>query len=412
MGKKTSYLYAFLILFIIKAKAQTTNKGMLYISENTIFSTVETFDNKKTASFYNDGNTYIYKGFHNDGVVDFYANTGLTNFIGHTSQFISGQNPSHFYNILFKNSSSDYPFQLSGDLIVYGMVNFYEGIVDNDNFGGSFIFHGSAEHTNTSDFSYVDGKVIKLGNENFTYPIGSQGYYRFAGISSISTSNNYEAQYHLTNSDADYPHELRAGIISLINNKEYWVVAPKDTIEETMLTLSWREGITPDEIIAEPQENNIHIVRWDKESNMWINEGGLVDHLNQTVTTAVEKYGVFTLARIKGESILPCDVVVYNAVTPNNDGINDYFRIDTSNSQCARNLNVKIFNRWGVQVYESDNYGVNDDVFRGFSDGRATLNRDGRLPTGTYFYVLDYEYDVNNETSRHKKAGYLYLNGN
>lgn len=405
-------VFFLLIIISVNAFGQTTNKGILYVSTGTEFSTVKDLDNTEEGEFLNDGEVFIYRNFNNDGIVDFYGNTGLTRFIGNAPQEISGSKDSYLYNVYFDNISEEAPFHLSGMLNVGGLVDFYEGIVDNDTYGGSFTFANEADHVNTSDFSHVDGLVYKLGNTAFTYPIGDGGYYRFAGISDPLSQNTYRAKYYLENSDMDYPHELRPDIITHIDNKEYWTIEPLGEVEDIMITLSWREVTTPEEIIEEPQEENIHIVRWDEETNMWIDEGGVVNTDEQTVTTAVSKYGIFTLARVKSDDILPCQVVVYNAVTPNGDGVNDYFRIDKSNSTCAKNLNVQIFNRWGVKVFETNNYGVDGDLFRGYSEGRATLNKNGQLPTGTYFYVLDYEYEVDNGTDRHKEAGYLYLNGN
>ncbi|KAB1153510.1 T9SS type B sorting domain-containing protein, partial [Flavobacterium luteum] len=45
-------------------------------------------------------------------------------------------------------------------------------------------------------------------------------------------------------------------------------------------------------------------------------------------------------------------------------------------------------------------------VFRGISEGRATVNKSAELPTGTYFYIIQYT-DGKGETF--KKDGYLYL---
>ena len=72
--------------------------------------------------------------------------------------------------------------------------------------------------------------------------------------------------------------------------------------------------------------------------------------------------------------------------------------------------NVKIYNRWGVLVFEVDNYGNDvdsDNVFKGFSGGRITINQDQGLPFGTYFYVIKF-YGEN--PGRKTYSGYLYLN--
>jgi len=51
--------------------AQTSNQGTLYVNEATQFSVVNDFQNKEEAEFYNDGESFIYKNFSNNGVVIF-----------------------------------------------------------------------------------------------------------------------------------------------------------------------------------------------------------------------------------------------------------------------------------------------------------------------------------------------------
>jgi len=65
-------------------------------------------------------------------------------------------------------------------------------------------------------------------------------------------------------------------------------------------------------------------------------------------------------------------VIIPNAFSPNGDNINDLFFIE--NLEAFKNVTLRIFNRWGRLLYQSDNY-VND------WDG-------GNAPDGTYFYVL------------------------
>ncbi|MFK7775977.1 MAG: gliding motility-associated C-terminal domain-containing protein [Saprospiraceae bacterium] len=76
-------------------------------------------------------------------------------------------------------------------------------------------------------------------------------------------------------------------------------------------------------------------------------------------------------------------------ISPNNDGLNDNFYVN-----CLETTTVKviIFNRWGQQVYQNDDY---DNSFIGI--GR----RDQVLPQGGYFYVLEYE-DANGVTQTSK----------
>ena len=99
---------------------------------------------------------------------------------------------------------------------------------------------------------------------------------------------------------------------------------------------------------------------------------------------------------------------IFTLVTSNQDGLNDYFKI--AGIENFPDNNVKIYNRWGVLVFEVDNYGNNadsDNVFKGFSGGRITINKDEGLPFGTYFYVIEF-YGEN--PGRKTYSGYLYLN--
>ena len=412
MGKTFLYLSAFLLFIFNGLNAQTSNEGMLYISEDTQFSTVESLDNKVSGQFYNDGEAFIYSHFNNDGILDFYQNTGITRFIGNASQTISGSNNSFLFDAYFKNSSSAVPFQLAGMVEVSGTVDFDEGIVDIDNFGGTLTFNTNATHINTSDYSHVDGPVNKLGNTEFIFPIGDASFYRYGGISGpASVASNFEGKFYFENSNDRYPHTLKAGAILEIDNQEYWTIEETAGHEDVLITLSWRDVTTPQAMITAAQQGALTIVRWDQASNMWVDEGGAINLDNQTVTAAVADYGVFTFGRLKADVVFPGGLVVYNAVTPNGDGVNDYFFIDNQNPN-IKNINVEIFNRWGVKVFASNNYGDGGDVFDGYSTGRLTINDSEQLPSGTYYYVLDYLFNEAGNNERHTKAGFLYLSGN
>ncbi|MBX2901017.1 MAG: VCBS repeat-containing protein [Cyclobacteriaceae bacterium] len=74
------------------------------------------------------------------------------------------------------------------------------------------------------------------------------------------------------------------------------------------------------------------------------------------------------------------EIQVYNAVSPNNDGRNDFFKIENIELLEPQNT-VTIYNRWGSKVYEVNNYS-DTNAFRG-------RNQNGNeLPSGTYFYKI------------------------
>ncbi|RKT00797.1 gliding motility-associated C-terminal domain-containing protein [Flavobacterium sp. 123] len=110
--------------------------------------------------------------------------------------------------------------------------------------------------------------------------------------------------------------------------------------------------------------------------------------------------------------VLACGtVLVHNAFSPNGDALNQKFVIDNiDDTVCYPENTVEIYNRWGVLVFETKNYNNNSNYFDGTSKGRTTISASSGLPTGTYFYILNYtSVDNNNNIVTNKKDGYLYL---
>lgn len=90
------------------------------------------------------------------------------------------------------------------------------------------------------------------------------------------------------------------------------------------------------------------------------------------------------------------EVVVRNGMSPNGDGLNDYFRLDFIDLISPENK-VSIFNRWGDKVFEINNYNNLDRRFEGKSDGGKELS------SGVYFYKIEFP------DGRPELKGYLTL---
>lgn len=93
-----------------------------------------------------------------------------------------------------------------------------------------------------------------------------------------------------------------------------------------------------------------------------------------------------------------------NIVTPNGDGINDLFRpLDENsediNAQCPRfvqKVDFKVFNRWGVLLYEYQSGGENSI----YINWNGSDSNGQKLPAGTYYYSADVVFDVRVEENR------------
>lgn len=94
------------------------------------------------------------------------------------------------------------------------------------------------------------------------------------------------------------------------------------------------------------------------------------------------------------------DIIIYNGVSANQDGLNDWFIISCIESYPQNN--VKIFNRAGDLVFEMDGYDNSTRYFQG-TGNRGLYLGEKDLPIGTYFYVVDLKNNSEIQT------GYLEL---
>ncbi|MEH6681494.1 MAG: Ig-like domain-containing protein [Sediminicola sp.] len=139
--------------------------------------------------------------------------------------------------------------------------------------------------------------------------------------------------------------------------------------------------------------------QYDPNSGIWnISSLGAQDNATLLVSVRVEPTGshsntAFVEASIPADSSLDNNsatvdielncLTIFNEFSPNNDGFNDYFRIECIERYPDNKL--RIYNRNGNKVYEAAGY-TND--WTGIANVRGAINNGEMLPAGTYFYVL------------------------
>jgi gliding motility-associated-like protein len=128
----------------------------------------------------------------------------------------------------------------------------------------------------------------------------------------------------------------------------------------------------------------------------WSNTDGYSSSTNPTVITGEEK-GIYTLtitndlgcSTTSTYEVLNTLCKIPKGVSPNADGNNDSFDL----SGFSNVEKVKIFNRYGMTVYEQDNY---TDQWNG-QDKNGNL-----LPSATYYYLINF-------AGSEPKTGWVYL---
>ena len=142
-----------------------------------------------------------------------------------------------------------------------------------------------------------------------------------------------------------------------------------------------------------------------------VNADGSIEYTPHTGFVGVDTF-VYELCNAGGcaTATVRVDVtnklIVYNGISVGGDK-NNHFHI--AGIESYPNNTVSIYNRWGVKVWEVQSYDNVRNVFKGISNGRVTVEAAEKLPQGTYYYVIEYV-DENNQ--QQSMVGWLYLKKN
>ena len=111
----------------------------------------------------------------------------------------------------------------------------------------------------------------------------------------------------------------------------------------------------------------------------YTNTWNFTDACGRTIEDFVQVISVSSNRLFNGE-----DITISKVVTPNQDPWNEYFTINQING-CGFTVDLKIFNRWGAIIYQSEDYQNN---WNGTAS-RSAIGVANQVPSGTYFYVIN-----------------------
>lgn len=102
-----------------------------------------------------------------------------------------------------------------------------------------------------------------------------------------------------------------------------------------------------------------------------------------SVTISTDKCSETVTFEIIDGPLDNCGVHFYNAFSPNNDLSNDVWVIDNITFEEYQPNRVRIFNRWGQEIWNGDNYDNVNTVW----DGKNFKGEE--MPDGTYYYMAE-----------------------
>ncbi len=277
-------------------------------------------------------------------------------------------------------------------------------------------------YLNEGNDTHVDGYNSYTGNNAYTFPVGDEFRFRPLSIEALASQNTSSAAYFLEDPNTpttfnSFNRDETENNITSISAVEFWDL---DGDIETRVTLTWDILSNINSLINDNDLTELRVVGWSIAEQRWIDLGNTnftnntqVGQITSTLFTPND-FEIITFGGPGNNEIIDDfeDIQIFNAISANGDNDNSHFEIRGINKY--PNNNLKIFNRWGVIVFEVDGYEEltpgeeldPDKFFIGKSNGRLTINKTENLPTATYFYILNFDA---NEFGSQTRAGYLYL---
>lgn len=193
----------------------------------------------------------------------------------------------------------------SGKLIIPGSSNFL-AFADNSTITGS----GSN--------SYVIGKVRKIGNDSFMFPVGSLLRYAPVYMSApSSTAHHFTVEYlsspYIDTSSKNYG-------ITRISKLEYWDIARTNGTSQVYLSLSWNTVLNS----GVSDSSTLILCHWNSSTNSWESVGGKLhngsNNKNGIIRSSakVSSFSPFTFGSGSTKNPLPLKSTSLSAFCNNN----------------------------------------------------------------------------------------------
>jgi hypothetical protein len=201
----------------LQAQVDLQNTGTLFISGGSDILYINgAFTNASGAALTNNGNLYVIQNLiNNQSAVA--IGTGTLYLNGSSAQTLSGSQQFRTFNFVSNNSSG---ITLSNDLSVSGAHTFTAGMITTSATPNYLVYEAGASYTGDGDAQHVNGWVRKTGATDFTFPVGNASVERAIGLTSISASSTFNANYAGATTNAS---NVASPLITVDAN-EYWVI--------------------------------------------------------------------------------------------------------------------------------------------------------------------------------------------
>jgi hypothetical protein len=273
----------------IQAQQAFQNNGNLQVHSGASLCSYGAFTNSSTGVLTNNGSLYA-KGDITNNQSAMPAGSGVLYLNGSAAQSVNGTQPFKTYQLNTNNTAG---ILLNNNLSVANVHTFTNGLIGTSATPNYLVYEAGASYTGDADSRHVNGWVKKLGNNDFTFPIGNGTYERSVAISNLSAISELDCRFRAATPNIT---GLQSPVVN-INPNEYWELN-KVNGGTAQVTLNWDNSK-----VAFPQYQLLSDLRATYyNGGQWVNEGGNASGTvatNGSITSnVISSYGYFAIGSI------------------------------------------------------------------------------------------------------------------
>ncbi len=224
--------------------------------------------------------------------------------------------------------------------------------------------------------SFIDGPLYHVGTGDKYYPIGIGN--TFLPVELLDIQGTNPTTGILLNTPN--PNLAVTSSLAAVTDQQYWQLdVLSGTYENSFVRLPINE-----ELFLETVQEAVVAQSPDLDTPFTSIGGTNIsgDIVNGRVTSEVASTQNFlTIGQNTEEATT--GINVYNAISPNGDGMNDFLKIE--NIELYPNNSITVYTRWGDKVFEQAEYNNIENIF----EGKSNIGKNRQLLEGTYYYVVE-----------------------
>lgn len=229
-------------------------------------------------------------------------------FNGTSNQAVNSNNSEEFWNMSINNS---FGLTLNTPISIFNQLNLLSGKIYSNSVNLLSLENNSSV-ANVSHNSFVSGPVKKVGDMEFTFPVGKNSYYRPIMIEApLNVSDAFTAEYFEADPHPTYDRNSKDISLDHISQCEYWILDRTTGSSNVEVSLSWDInscGIS--------NLNDLRVARWD--GIQWKDHGNSITLGNTSAGTVmssgvIPSFSPFTLASSSIQNPLPLELLYFDA---------------------------------------------------------------------------------------------------